>query len=289
MTEVLPYALPVLYTVFAWWFSTGVILWLNRLPRHTYRWSLLAATAVLGIAIVGLVAGSRDTGISGAYHAFTAGLVIWGWHEMTFLMGFISGPRTTAQTPGARGWRRFVEASATVAYHEAAIAVTAALMVILTWDAPNQVGTWTFLALWGLRLSAKLNVFLGVPNFTDEFLPSHLDYLRSYFPTRSMNALFPLSITAGTVAVVVLLGQAWGGDAAGFAAGFLGAGLTCLAVLIALAVLEHWFLVLPLRDAALWQWAFDTKGAAAEKAADGARAENITAFEAPAARAAGST
>ena len=27
----------VLYTVFLWWFSTGAILWLDRLPRTTYR------------------------------------------------------------------------------------------------------------------------------------------------------------------------------------------------------------------------------------------------------------
>ena len=36
--------LPVLYTLFAWWFSTGVILYLDGLPRHTFRWTLNGAT-----------------------------------------------------------------------------------------------------------------------------------------------------------------------------------------------------------------------------------------------------
>lgn len=279
MTEALPYALPVLYTIFAWWFSTGVILWLNRLPKHTYRWSLMVATGVLGVAIVGLVIGSEDTSLAGAYHGFTAGLVIWGWHEMAFLMGFVTGPRTEPQSTDARGWKRFAEACATIAYHEAAIAVTAVLMVLLTWDAPNQIGTLTFLAFWGLRLSAKLNVYFGVPNFTDEFLPDHLAYLRTYFPPRSMNWLFPISVSAGTVAVVMILGAAW----APTADGLTSAGLTCLASLVALAVLEHWFLVLPLRDAALWQWAFDTEGARKAKqataAGDGLAREGLTAFK----------
>jgi putative photosynthetic complex assembly protein 2 len=256
VTEVLPYVLPVAYTIFVWWFSTGVILWLNRRARHTYPWSMAAATVVLAVAIVGLVTGSEDASLADAYHAFTAGVVIWGWHEMTFLMGFITGPRKAAQSPDARGWRRFVEACAVIAYHELAIAVTAVVMVVLTWDAPNPIGTWTFLGLWGLRLSAKLNLFFGVPNFTDEFLPTRLGYLRSYFPRRTMNLLFPVSVTGGTVAVVLMLGSAWGAGVSGFAV----AGLTCLATLVALAVLEHWFLVLPLRDAALWQWAFDSKG-----------------------------
>jgi hypothetical protein len=45
---------------------------------------------------------------------------------------------------------------------------------------------------------------------------------------------------------------------------FLGTGYALTATLLALAVLEHWFLVLPLPDEALWSWAFQrrTKGGA---------------------------
>jgi putative photosynthetic complex assembly protein 2 len=42
---------------------------------------------------------------------------------------------------------------------------------------PNQVGTGTFAVLWVMRISAKLNLFLGVRNLSEELLPPHLAYL----------------------------------------------------------------------------------------------------------------
>ena len=63
---------------------------------------------------------------------------------------------------------------------------------------------WTYLVLWGMRQSAKLNLFLGVRNLGVEFLPQHLRYLQSFFRRRAMNALFPLSIVAATLLVVLL-------------------------------------------------------------------------------------
>ena len=33
--------LPALATVFAWWFSTGLILYLNGLQSRSFRWSLV--------------------------------------------------------------------------------------------------------------------------------------------------------------------------------------------------------------------------------------------------------
>ena len=35
---------PALYTRLLWWFSTGVILYLNGLPRATHPWTMAAAT-----------------------------------------------------------------------------------------------------------------------------------------------------------------------------------------------------------------------------------------------------
>jgi hypothetical protein len=65
-----------------------------------------------------------------------------------------------------------------------------------------------------------------------------------------MNLLFPVSVTAATVATVLLVWQA----SAAQASGFTGAGYTLLATLMGLAVLEHWLLVLPLRAERLWSW-----------------------------------
>ena len=55
-------------------------------------------------------------------------------------------------------------------------------------------------------------------------------------------------IVAGVLAWLVW--RAAGADAGSFDA----AGYSFLAALMALAILEHWFLVLPLPTAALWSW-----------------------------------
>ena len=249
------YGLPVLYALFLWWFSTGLILYLDGLPARTYRWSMLGATALLGAALFGLARSGADASVGGAYVAFTCGLVIWGWHEISFLMGYVTGPRRTPCPKDCRGWRHFVHATQTILYHELAIAATAVALVALTWDEENQVGTRTFVILWGMRLSAKLNVFLGVPNLSEEFLPEQLHYLKSYLKKKPMNLLFPVSVTVSTVVAALLVRSALAADASAFEV----AGFVFLAALLALAILEHWFLVLPLPDAALWSWALRSR------------------------------
>lgn len=244
-------AAAVLYTVFLWWFGTGAILWLDRLPRRTFRWSLVAATLLALASIYGLVTSRGDASPAGALCAFTCAIGVWAWHEISFLMGVITGPRTSRCPTEARGWRRFVLAAETLIYHEAALVLTALALAALLWGAPNQVGVWTFLVLLVSRLSAKLNIFLGVPNFTDAFFPDHLRYLTSYLRKSPTNALFPLSIAVGSAAAGA---QAWLAlDPEASAFGVTGASL--LFALTALALIEHAFMVLPLPDAALWRWA----------------------------------
>jgi putative photosynthetic complex assembly protein 2 len=63
-----------------------------------------------------------------------------------------------------------------------------------------------------------------------------------------MNALFPVSVTGGTIAVVVLVQHGLG------ASDFEAAAFTLVAALMALAVIEHWFLMLPLPLDGLWTW-----------------------------------
>lgn len=99
-----------------------------------------------------------------------------------------------------------------------------------------------------LRLSAKFNLYFGEPNLSDEVFPAHLAYLKTYFRTRRLNALFPLSIALGAGIV------AWGWTAAVAAPVGSGAEVTgtLIAGLAALGVLEHLCLILPLRDVKLW-------------------------------------
>ncbi|RIA56728.1 putative photosynthetic complex assembly protein PuhE [Dichotomicrobium thermohalophilum] len=251
----LEYGLAILYALFIWWFSTGLILYLDGLPRRTFSWSMVVMTVIALAALYGLWVSGTDNSMGGAYLSFTCGLLVWAWHELSFLTGYLTGPRRTPCPKVDSFWARFRYASETVIHHEIAIAATAGLMAMLTWGASNQIGLWTFVILWLMRLSAKLNIFLGVANLAEEFLPPHLRYLETYFRRRPLNLLFPVSVTVSTIVTVLILER---GLAEGVPA-WEAVGAVFLGTLLALAVLEHWFLVLPIQATALWQWALDAQ------------------------------
>ena len=243
-------ALPLLYTLFAWWFSTGVILYLDGLPPRTFPLTLQATTVVLGAALYALVHTRNDTSVAGAYCAFTCALLVWAWQEVAFLLGVVTGPRRTACPPGATGWRRTGFAVQAVLYHELALIVLAIAVVACVGSGENRVGLWTFMALWVMRQSAKLNIFLGVRNLGENFLPPHLQYMKSYFRRAPMNVLFPFSVTASTGAAVLV----WWHLATVPAPPFETAGLALVGTMLTLGALEHWLLVLPLPTELLWRW-----------------------------------
>lgn len=253
------YVQPALYALFLWWFSTGLILYLDRRPTHTFKWSMAGAAVILAAAFWGLYESRDDTGIGGAYMAFTCGLLIWAWQEMSFYTGYLTGPRKTMCPEGCSGWRHFGHALAANLYHEISIVISLGMCVALTWGAPNQTGLWTFLLLWWMHESARLNVFLGVRNLNEQFLPEHMAFLRSFLKRAPINLLFPFSVTISTVLTVWLVQQAMAAPSAGEAAGF-----SFLAALLALAVLEHWFLVLPLPAEKLWDWSLRGSSAPVE-------------------------
>jgi putative photosynthetic complex assembly protein 2 len=257
------YGIAVGYALFLWWFSTGVILYLDKRPAHTYRWSLLGATALLLLSLLTLHAVRNTVTPFGAYLGFTAGVFSWAWMEMSYFMGLITGPRKAACPQGCGSWRRFWLAIQTSLYHELAIVAAGGLMVWITWGSPNQVGTWTFVILWWMRWSAKLNLFFGVPNLNEDWLPEHIRFLTSYLSKRPMNLLFPVSVSVSTVIMCLLVETALDLPPGRFA----GTALMLTATLLALGILEHWLLVLPLADAALWSWALDGTGRGSTPAA----------------------
>ena len=191
------YAAPVLYAVLLWWFSTGLILLLDHAPRRTHPWSMAGATLLLAGALVAIRSSAADTSATGAYTAFTAALVVWGWQEMSYYMGFLSGPRPVACAPSVRGLDRFLAALATSLWHEFAIVVGGLAILALVWGSPNRFALWTYGTLVVMNLSARLNLFLGVRNLHAEFLPDHLGYLACYLSRKPMNLLFPVSVSLG--------------------------------------------------------------------------------------------
>ena len=243
---------PFVVTIMIWFVATGIVAWADNRDAKTFPKRLMigGAGGITGLLVI--LAASRSVSVLGVYAAFIGALLVWGWHEIGFLTGAAAGPRREAASPGLKGARRFAEATSTVIHHEVMLALTALLLISLSWNMPNQIGATVFVLLFGLRLSAKINMFIGVPNSTAEMLPPHLAYLKTYFGPNRLTVLLAASIAAivwvsfwfGSLALSAPLGSAK----------MVGASL--LATLCLLGALEHGFLALPFRDGMLWGWAF---------------------------------
>jgi putative photosynthetic complex assembly protein 2 len=240
--------------LFIWWFSTGLILWRVRSADNNggpdqHLWSVLLGLPLLAAGIYGAITSLGDTSTFGTYTAFLSALAIWAWIELAFLSGIITGPVTTPCPRGIPEWARFVRAFGTLAWHECLLSAALLALWFVSRDMPNQFALWTFGVLFFARISAKLNLFLGVPRINVEFLPHPLHHLASYFRIAPMNAVFPLSITILTFAVACMFNRLYLAQSPDEVAGF-----ALLAALTSLALLEHWFMVLPLPDQKLWRW-----------------------------------
>lgn len=242
-----------LSAIFLWWFSTGLILWrVRRADNEGYDahlWSVLLGLPLLLAGVVGLNETLTDTSALGAYLAFLSALAIWGWVELAFLSGIIAGPNISPCPADAPLHIRFFRAVGTILWHEILLIGLLTAIVILSQGAPNIFGLWTFAVLFFARISAKLNLFFGVPRIHTEFLPRPLSHLASHFRRAPMNWVFPLSITLLSYASYCWLERAYSAPTDGALIGF-----TLLSALTLLALLEHWFMVIPLPDQKLWRW-----------------------------------
>ena len=242
--------LAALVVLAVWWISTGLILRVVE-PVHprSQRRAMLWASVLLGVGMVGVV-GSRslDTAL-GAYIAFGSAVMVWAWQEIAFLLGLVTGPNR-APCPPVQGWRRAWYAFTAIAHHELALILLGLAVFVPTFDASNSVAWQTWLVLWTMRLSTKLNIFLGVKNFYEAFLPASLHYLFSYFTRRRFNLLFPFSVGLSTLVAVLIWAAALQAETA-----YREAALGLLGSLMVLAIIEHALLIAPLRPESLWRWA----------------------------------
>jgi putative photosynthetic complex assembly protein 2 len=201
-------------------------------------------------ALLSLVVLRDDTSVVGAVAAFIAGLLAWGWLEASYLLGIVTGPRPRACPPGTDPARRFRLGILASLWHEITIVVCGVLLVSVHTGHANDVGLWTFLVLWAMRWSAKLNLFLGVARFNVALLPERLRYLTTFMAKRRINPLFPVSVTVGGGIAFFFLASAVAPGADDFVLmrGLLVGSLTLL------GLLEHWLMVLPVDDSVLWAW-----------------------------------
>lgn len=246
------YLLPPIAAVLLWWLGTGVVILLDRLPpscdgRKTVAFVAASSFAIAALACIGQTA--HGLGVGEAYAGFVCAVVLWGWHELAFLGGWLTGPRREAASPGARGLARFGQALQVLMWHELALLATALGLWLWLGGSANPTAAWTFTLLYAMRVSAKLNLYLGVRNLALDFLPPRLLYLGSYFRQRPFNALMPWSLLGAAVVA------GWLVHGAQVTTGGAQAAHLLLASLLTLALVEHLMMVLPLEPSALWRWA----------------------------------
>ena len=243
--------------LFIWWFSTGTILmaakYADRAGQKARRNTTLAALPLVAFGAYGAWWSANITDVFGIYVAFLSALALWGWIEMAFLTGIITGPNTRPLPSNTSEFERFIRAWGTLAYHEMLLAATLLALGLALWQAANPFAFYTFAVLFFARVSAKLNLFFGVPHINVDFLPEALSHLASHFRIRSLNWFFPVSVTALTFAAACWLERLYAADSAGHVTGF-----ALLTALTALAALEHWVMVLPIPDERLWRWMLPT-------------------------------
>lgn len=239
----------VVFAVLCWWFGTGIILWLDRLPAASFRWSMGAWSMLLLLSFAGVHYSMQTVSVGNAYLAFGSVIVMWGWHELAFLTGWLTGPRKIELDAQAQGWQRFVQAFQVVLHHELALLLNFAVLWFMQGQHPNHLALCTFALLWCMRVSAKLNLFFGVVENGASYLPAHLRYLASYFRHRRMTACFVITFVAACLTFGWLIFQAQQGVVA------VTTGWVLLASLLGLAIVEHLLMVFPWPLQRLWGWA----------------------------------
>jgi putative photosynthetic complex assembly protein 2 len=245
-----PYVVPPVYAAFIWWFSTGAVLLLVGCAGRFVPLRGSIAVFMVAASLCGLAFSAAETSIASAYIAFTSTILLWGAQEIVFLSGWVTGPRPSPCPAGVTGWQRLGPAIGAILYHELTLLACGVVIVTLTWSSANQIGLWTFAALWALRQSAKINLFLGVPVTNDELMPQPVQFLKTFFVRKPVGAFFPVSVTVATAVLVILIQRIVEVAATPFDV----VGLTLVSTLFALGVVEHWFMLLPLPAITLWGW-----------------------------------
>lgn len=241
--------LAVLVALSSWWLGTGVILWLVRWPPQRFRASMGMLSVLALLSLLATAWSMRHIAVVADYVGFLSVIVMWSWHELAFLSGWITGPRRIAQDPLARGLQRFRLAVQALLYHELALLLNFVLLCAMQWGQANHVALCTFALLWCMRLSSKLNLYFGVPQVGEQFLPKPLAYMGSYFRKSPVTPCFYLTMTLSAGIWLWLVLEAQRGAVE------VSTGWVLLASLLGLAIIEHVLMLFPLPLQRLWGWA----------------------------------
>ncbi len=234
------------YSLAIWWISTAIIIYFNFQPVVRFYFFLTSLALGLIWGFLWIKHRNDDT-IKGAYISFTGALFVWGFVEVSFYTGYIVGPYVRPIFAISPSWEAFHQAVHRSIYHEMMIMTLGIAALGIFWKAKNKFGLYTFFVLWFAHQSCKLNVFFGVTNIGQEFIPDTVSDMAPYMTVANMNWLFPFSVTLNTLFVYKFLKRARNPHEPSWRR--IGYVLVCM--MLMLALLEHWLLVLPLNES-LW-------------------------------------
>jgi putative photosynthetic complex assembly protein 2 len=250
-----------LFSVLSWWLGTGAILWLVRLPASTFRWSMFGLSFLLGLSLWTAAISMRSHTVLNAYIGFVSVIAMWSWHEMAFLTGWLTGPRRVVLDDGLNLRERFIQSFQVLLHHELALVFNFGVLLALQQGQPNHMALCTFALLWCMRLSAKLNLFFGVPFVGEQYLPVHLRYIGSYFKQAPVTLCFFLTMGASCVTWGWMVWEVQSGLV------LVNAAWVLLSSLLGLAIIEHLLMVFALPLQKLWGWAMKRSPYALESTA----------------------
>jgi putative photosynthetic complex assembly protein 2 len=249
------YLIPIVSVVLIWWASTGAVLWLARGLDRQMNVRLIIMTVLCGMGFAGVVISTAHHTQASVYLAFISAILIWGWVEFTLLSGMITGSTNEVCPEDISEFERFKLAFKTIEHHEYALVAMLIALAVLDSTSGSGMAIKTFALLWIMRLGAKLTIFSGAPELSTNMIPQRLSYMKSYFRHDRISVAFWLSLAGCTALLLTGLYALTNvqNDAV------VQLQVTMLSTLVALAILEHIFMVLPIADSKLWGWALGKK------------------------------
>lgn len=243
--------MPVLFVILLWWSSTGAILWLARGTDKQMNPRLMIMTLICALGFSGLIISTAYNAVWAVYLAFVSALIIWGWVEFTFLAGLITGGTNRTCPQNIDETSRFVHAFKAINYHEFTLLGALIIIGLIDMTGGSAMASKTFACMWLMRIGAKFAIFSGVPKLSVDMMPERLFYLQSYFRADRIGWGFWGSIIGCSIFFAAGLYALLNIDYNAVAQ----TQITMLTALVGLAVLEHFFMVLPVADSRLWSWA----------------------------------
>ena len=242
--------LALVVSVVLWWLMTGLAL-MSVHQSAVVKKMIFAVSSVLTlIALLGVETNAAAQTSFATLAGFAMALLIWAWLELSYLMGYITGPVKRPAVAAMGAPKRFAKALGTTIYHELLVVGVVGAVCVLGAGQPNPTIQNTLAVLWLMRWSTKLSLFFGVKHFNSEWLPENMRYITSYLSAgrNSWVSIFSTILAAFCTYILFFWGQMATDPAAALS-------LFLIAWLAGLAVLEHVFLMMPMGESALWRWA----------------------------------